>query len=107
VLGLVFGVLTFVVGDYLAPLSERQASLVQARLQGRHQLGRSGAWLKDHAVTPRASAATRSTSARPARRRLLQRRPHLRVRCRRPAAAAHRRGSAQVEPKPDWAADRT
>ena len=34
VLGLVFGVLTYVVGDYLAPLSERQASLVHARFKG-------------------------------------------------------------------------
>ena len=52
VLGLVFGVLTFVVGDYLAPLSERQASLVQAMRTGGLKLGRSGAWLKDHATTP-------------------------------------------------------
>jgi len=46
-LGLVFGVLTFVVGDYLAPLSERQASQVQALVKGGLKLGRSGAWLKD------------------------------------------------------------
>jgi lipopolysaccharide export system permease protein len=52
VLGLVFGVLTFVVGDYLAPLSERQAGQVQALYKGGVKLGRSGAWLKDHATTP-------------------------------------------------------
>jgi lipopolysaccharide export system permease protein len=52
VLGLVFGVLTYAVGDYLAPLSERQASLVQARFKGGIRVGRSGAWLKDHEVTP-------------------------------------------------------
>jgi lipopolysaccharide export system permease protein len=46
-LGLVFGVLTFVVGDYLAPLSERQATQVQATVKGGMKLGRSGAWLKD------------------------------------------------------------
>jgi lipopolysaccharide export system permease protein len=51
-LGLVFGVLTFVVGDYLAPLSERQASQVQAMYKGGTKLGRSGAWLKDHVTTP-------------------------------------------------------
>ena len=51
-LGLVFGVLTFVVGDYLAPLSERQATQVQAMYKGGMKLGRSGAWLKDHASTP-------------------------------------------------------
>jgi lipopolysaccharide export system permease protein len=51
-LGLVFGVLTFVVGDYLAPLSEREAGQVQAMYKGGMKLGRSGAWLKDHATTP-------------------------------------------------------
>ena len=53
-LGLVFGVLTFVVGDYLAPLSERQAGQVQALVKGGVKLGRSGAWLKDkdHVGTP-------------------------------------------------------
>ena len=51
-LGLVFGVLTFVVGDYLAPLSERQAMQVQAMYKGGMKFGRSGAWLKDHASTP-------------------------------------------------------
>ncbi len=51
-LGLVFGVITFVVGDYLAPLSEREASQVQATTRGGLKLGRSGAWLKDHATTP-------------------------------------------------------
>ncbi len=51
-LGLVFGVLTFFVGDYLAPLSERQATQVQAMYKGGLKLGRSGAWLKDHVSTP-------------------------------------------------------
>ena len=51
-LGLIFGVLTFVVGDYLAPLSERQASQLQAVYKGGMKLGRFGAWLKDHVATP-------------------------------------------------------
>ena len=51
-LGLSFGLLTFVVGDYLAPLSERQAAQLQARQKGGTRLGRSGAWLKDHGSTP-------------------------------------------------------
>jgi len=51
-LGMIFGVLTFVVGDYLAPLSERQASQLQAVYKGGMKLGRSGAWLKDHVSTP-------------------------------------------------------
>ena len=51
-LGLIFGVLTFLVGDYLAPLGERLAGQLQARHKGSLKLGPSGAWLKDHANTP-------------------------------------------------------
>ena len=51
-LGMIFGVLTFLVGDYLTPLSEDQARQLQARHKGGMKLGRSGAWLKDHANTP-------------------------------------------------------
>lgn len=50
-LGLVFGVLTFLVGDYLAPLAEEQSAEVQAQFKGGLKLGRSGAWLKDRQVT--------------------------------------------------------
>ena len=46
-LGLIFGVLTFLVGDYLAPFSERQATQLQAVYKGGKKLGPSGAWLKD------------------------------------------------------------
>jgi len=51
-LGLCFGVLTFVVGDYVSPWAEAQAARWQAASRGNLNLGRSGAWLKDHAVTP-------------------------------------------------------
>ncbi|HEV7914949.1 MAG TPA: LPS export ABC transporter permease LptG [Albitalea sp.] len=51
-LGLVFGVLTFVVGDYLAPLAEEQAATLQASYKGGLKLGRGGAWLKDKQMTP-------------------------------------------------------
>ena len=51
-LGLIFGVLTFLVGDYLAPFSERQATQLQAFYKGGKKLGASGAWLKDHASAP-------------------------------------------------------
>jgi lipopolysaccharide export system permease protein len=50
-LGLVFGVLTFVVGDYVVPISERQAAQLRAVYRGGMKLGRSGAWLKDHAAS--------------------------------------------------------
>jgi lipopolysaccharide export system permease protein len=50
-LALVFGAVTFVVGDYVAPFSERIASQLRAGFRGL-DLGRSGAWIKEHAVGP-------------------------------------------------------
>jgi lipopolysaccharide export system permease protein len=46
-LGALFAVLTFVVGDYVAPISERAAVDLKALVSGGRVLGRSGAWLKD------------------------------------------------------------
>jgi lipopolysaccharide export system permease protein len=51
-LALVFGAVTFVCGDYLAPISERLASQLHARFSGSLKLDRSGAWIKEHAKTP-------------------------------------------------------
>jgi lipopolysaccharide export system permease protein len=49
-LGLFFGAVTFVVGDYLSPLSEREAVLLKATFRGGLSLGRTGAWLKERRV---------------------------------------------------------
>ena len=46
-LGGLFVVLSFVMGDYLAPLSERSAQLLKARYQGSLTVGQTGAWLKE------------------------------------------------------------
>ena len=46
-MGLVFVVLTFSIGDYLAPLSDRAAQLIKARFQGSITIGQTGAWLKE------------------------------------------------------------
>ena len=51
-LGLAFGVVTFLVGDYVAPFAEQQAAHLQATFKGGLKLGRSGAWLKDRQITP-------------------------------------------------------
>jgi lipopolysaccharide export system permease protein len=51
-LALVFGLVTFVCGDYLAPLTERLANQLQAAFSGSLKLDRSGAWIKEHAMTP-------------------------------------------------------
>jgi lipopolysaccharide export system permease protein len=47
VLGLGFSVLTFVVGDYVVPITERDAVLLKAGFSGGRKLGRTGAWLKE------------------------------------------------------------
>ena len=46
-LGAGFVALTFVMGDHLAPLSDRAAQLLKAEYQGRISVGRTGAWLKE------------------------------------------------------------
>ena len=47
-LGLGFVILTFAVGDYIAPLSERTGQLLKSRYQGTYSLvGNTGAWLKE------------------------------------------------------------
>jgi lipopolysaccharide export system permease protein len=51
-LALAFAAITFVFGDYLAPISERLASQMHAAFSGSLKLERSGAWIKEHASTP-------------------------------------------------------
>ena len=46
-LGLVFTLLTFATGDYLAPAAGRTAQLLKGRLEGRISVGQTGAWLKE------------------------------------------------------------
>jgi lipopolysaccharide export system permease protein len=50
-LGLVFTLLTFAIGDYVAPVADRTAQLLKARYQGRITVGQTGAWLKEKQVT--------------------------------------------------------
>jgi lipopolysaccharide export system permease protein len=47
VLGIVFGVLTLIVGDFVAPAAERQGVLLKARFSGKLDIGGAGAWLKE------------------------------------------------------------
>ena len=46
-LGAMFVAVTFFVGDYLAPLSDRAAQQVKARYLGKITTGSTGAWLKE------------------------------------------------------------
>jgi lipopolysaccharide export system permease protein len=61
-LGLGFVLLTFAVGDYVAPLTDRTAQLLKARYQGRITIGQTGAWLKEgqqqHSVAVNVGALT-------------------------------------------------
>ena len=46
-LGALFAVVTFGVGDFVAPLSERAVVELKSRFSGGRSLGSTGAWLKD------------------------------------------------------------
>ena len=46
-LGAMFVAVTFLVGDYMAPLSDRAAQQVKARYLGKITTGSTGAWLKE------------------------------------------------------------
>ena len=47
VLGMAFAALTFVLGGYVAPWSDRQAQQLKATFEGQIRLGQTGAWLKE------------------------------------------------------------
>ena len=51
-LGLGFAVLTYLVGDVLAPAGERQGVALNAKVEGGRAVGGSGAWLKERRSTP-------------------------------------------------------
>lgn len=55
--GLVFATLTFVVGDYVAPYTEREAVALKAGAGGGLPLGSGGAWLKERRATPPGGAS--------------------------------------------------
>ena len=45
--GVVFVIVTFVIGDYISPWADRTAELLKARFQGNITVGQTGAWLKE------------------------------------------------------------
>ncbi|MEN9374045.1 MAG: export transporter permease LptG [Pseudomonadota bacterium] len=47
ILGLFFVVLTFAIGDYVAPFADKTAQLLKSRYQGKVTVGKTGAWLKE------------------------------------------------------------
>ena len=63
-LGTFFVVLSFVVGDYVAPISERAAQLLKARYQSAVTVGQTGAWLKEKQAYNTYVANVRTLSSR-------------------------------------------
>ena len=45
--GVAFVLLTFAIGDYLAPWADRTAQLLKARFEGAITVGQTGAWLRE------------------------------------------------------------
>ena len=52
VVGLLFGVLTFGLGEYVTPHSEQAAGFLKARFGMGLAIGRTGAWLKERRTDP-------------------------------------------------------
>jgi len=52
ILGVAFAVVTWLVGDYVAPLSEREGVRLHNQYRGGSKFFRSSAWLKEHRETP-------------------------------------------------------
>ena len=61
--GLLFALLTFVVGDYVAPYSERQAVALKAGARGGLSFGSGGAWMKERRPATDAAALSGDTGA--------------------------------------------
>ena len=52
VIGLLFGALTFAIGDFVAPLAETRLARLKAEASGSLRVGGAGAWLKERRQTP-------------------------------------------------------
>ncbi len=50
-LALMFSAVTFALGDYIVPTTERQMTLIKAAVSGGRRLGTGGAWLKERRMT--------------------------------------------------------
>lgn len=57
ILGVVFAVLTWLIGDWVSPAIQRQATLFKAGFSGGLSSGRAGLWLKDRQVHSDGSAS--------------------------------------------------
>lgn len=59
-LGVGFVLLTFLLGDYLSPWSERQSTLLKSQFRGAITTGQTGAWLKERTATSRSAVNVRA-----------------------------------------------
>lgn len=111
--GLLFAALTFVVGDYVAPLTEREAVLVKAGVRGGIALGQNGAWLKERravggaeerGISVNVAAAEAGGTLRGIRIFEFDRDGRLRTRIEAARATLQRRGAWQLHEmrRTDW-----
>jgi len=61
-LGAFFVLISFVIGEYVSPLTERNAQLLKARYMGSISVGQTGAWLKEKQVYNSVIANVRTLS---------------------------------------------
>jgi lipopolysaccharide export system permease protein len=52
ILGLGFALITYVIGDHIAPWTDKLVSAFEAKQRGGLNLGRAGTWLRDSQITP-------------------------------------------------------
>ena len=62
-LGLVFVTVTFVLGDYISPWTDKQAQLLKAHYQGQITVGQTGAWLREKQAQSQFAVNVRSMSS--------------------------------------------
>ena len=62
-LGWLIALLTFVLGDYVAPWAEQQAALVKTRYTGVLSQGKTGAWLKERGPQSQSAVNVRALDA--------------------------------------------
>ncbi|ODU09162.1 MAG: LPS export ABC transporter permease LptG [Rubrivivax sp. SCN 71-131] len=71
-IGLAFGALNFVVGDFITPAAEQASLQLAARFDGERRIAGAGAWLKGHRLTPEGARSVSINVARISRDGLLQ-----------------------------------
>jgi lipopolysaccharide export system permease protein len=62
-LGLIFVSVTFILGDYISPWTDKQAQLLKAHYQGQITIGQTGAWLREKQANSQFAVNVKSLSS--------------------------------------------